>query len=89
MPLTIISKQDNGKKEETFATDGKNFYRITYKYISSYGFTFIHKFSSLSNMENELSVTDGEIIYSSTNQNDCTDEGRKIEYEISTGRALE
>jgi hypothetical protein len=79
----LIPETDNGKRKVTvFNVDGEIIER-KYNYGKGFGFLFLTKYPSIENYQNNLSSSGSQLIYSSTNQNDCTEQGRKIEFNLS------
>jgi len=82
MNISILTPEtDNGKSKITvFEVDG-TVIRQKYNYGKGWGFKFLEKFNSIEHMNR--SISGGELIYSSANNNDCTEYGREVEFSIS------
>lgn len=79
----LIPTIDNGKSKVTVFSFNDKVIEVKYNYGKGYGFKFLTKYSSLENYTNRLSTNGAELIYSTTNNNDCTTEGREIEFILS------
>lgn len=81
---TIIPTIDNGKSKVTVFDINGMVVEHRYNYGKGYGFLFLTKYPTLeSYKENRMSSLGSQLIYSSSNNNDCTQEGREIEFAIS------
>lgn len=80
--IELISESDNGRERVKVYRYDDLIIEQSYKYGKGYGFKFLTKYDSMSHYIHRLSQSGSKTIYSSTNRNDCTEEGRKIEFEI-------
>lgn len=74
---------DNGKSKITLYDVDGSVIEHKYNYGKGFGFLFLTKYNSIEHYNNRMSMSGSELIYSSTNQNDCTEKGREIEFLIS------
>ncbi len=81
--IEFLDFRDNGKCKITEFKYNGLFYRQEYKYTKSYGFKFIYAYPSEYAFYHPLSCTGSKIIYSSTNENDCTKFGKYLEYSLT------
>ena len=79
----LIPMIDNGHKKVTvFDVDGKVIEKV-YNYGRGWGFLFLVEYDSIEYYQRRMFSTGGSrTIYSSTMPADCTEFGRKVEYEL-------
>jgi len=85
--IEVLSREDTGTKKITRFKYADNYYTQTYNYGKGYGFKFIEKYKSADHQQKALSQQ-GEMIYSSTLESDCSPFGVYLEYSLMKNGSL-
>ena len=85
--IEVLDYSDNGKSKVTkFKYDGRYFTQ-RYNYGANWGFKFIEEYKTAEHQQKPLSQQ-GELIYSSTLQSNCTPFGTYLEYSLMKTNAF-
>jgi hypothetical protein len=85
--IELLSFKDTGTKKLTCFKYAGSYYTQIYNYSKNFGFKFIEKYNSAEHQSRPLSQQ-GELIYSTTLESNCTQFGKYLEYSLGKNGAL-